>query len=236
MITGGLGCNKNENDPCINCNSPNFIESIENGFFQVFFDSAFNKILVGQDSINNNQWVFYPCSEDELLNYELGKILKISGDIFENCESNQYDKFEISEITLAETCQESIPFLAGNFNLFRKWYFNSIETSDTTILVPCESRGAFIDFSFNDIHNMEAFTIPNSFNSEIWITDNTIETSDDFIGTLSVGTQSQMFFENLFLQVLGMESLAIFEINNNILTIQNPEKNIKITAYYTNDD
>lgn len=102
----------------------------------------------------------------------------------------------------------------------------------TSFLIPCEGIG-FVVFHTSErvIHGHPS--INSCSGTYTIVNDSTLQMPADFVCTLAVGNSSQMYFENVFNDVINPNSNITYSINKNIPVLKNKADNSMIRLFFT---
>ena len=227
ILWGTFSCE--EKEPCVGCSSE-IKSSFEDQPFTVFSNDV-DTFLIDYDSEQSTAYVFMTCSAELLRSFETDNVILVSGSFRGMCGSN-VQVIAIEEVELVETCLPTIPQLSGPYTLNNSWLIQSIQTQDTTAYTPC---GVSTSVAFNTVESgIESAIGPTSSIGEYeLINDSTIQMPGSFIRPIVVANSSQLFFRNLFDEVVGPRSLITYSIHNNLLTLKNKANNSSISLFLT---
>ncbi|MBX2965427.1 MAG: hypothetical protein KF845_04715 [Cyclobacteriaceae bacterium] len=176
------------------------------------------------------------CSTDAIVNVEITKVIKASGNYKYACSSTDIELIEVESFEALETCLPDISEINGSFPLHNQWMIQYIQTPGTLVFPPCEG---YSNINFYTQENIMAGNSSfNWFHSTYSITDEITIQIETLALSLGIGTNAQAYFEKKLLEVLDSKALMqgnkpkiTYLIDNNFLTLENTSKNSLIKLY-----
>lgn len=220
-----LACDKPPEEPaCHDCTAA-ADSSFNQRYFRLLLNEDMQPILVRYDTATGATAQFRMCpvpARDELYaTVEFTQVVSVSGRYKRLCTDNTEHLVEMADFGIVYTCLPDIPQLEGEFSLFRTWYIHWLEGDGTVLYLPCEGD-SFIRFVEENEYYFEGNLSINGFAGPITLPGSNTMQLSEYVISLAVGTEQQIAFERLLLQVFERNATLTYTIEGNFLTLTNP--------------
>lgn len=220
-------------EPCERCETTTESE-FNDSYFRLLLNEAMEPILVRYDTGEISFTLFRMCSNeivdriyDEV---EFTKIIRATGYYKKSCQDTSETLIEPNEYNIIQTCLPEVPNIDGTYSLFNTWYVYSIQNADTILHPPCEGQ-SYINFDLNTPNIFSGMLSLNSISGDVTIEgDSTLKLYEQVI-SLMAGTEEQIAFEALFMQVFDRNATLAYSIEDNFLTLVNISNDQSIKLY-----
>lgn len=227
FLTVFSSCKKEE--ICVRC--ANSVDSVfVDTYFQFLLNSNLDSALVQYDTVNNTSVTYELCSTEKLKNVELTKIVSASGNFKHPCNDATSTFIELTDLKVVDSCLPNIVQIEGDFSLNNDWLVYYIQTTDTLVYPPCEG---YSEIFFDTENNALGGTLSYNwfYGNYVDIDAMSIQMPEGFYLSLGIGTQSQTYFENKLLEILGSNAVITYSIEKNFLILENKAINSIIKLY-----
>ena len=226
ILLAVLACDKPPEEPvCEDCTAA-ADSSFDQRYFRLLLNENMQPILVRYDTASGASAGFRMCpapARDELYaSVEFTQVVSAGGMFKRSCTDDMEQLVELTGFEIVYTCLPDIPQLEGEVSLFRTWYVHWLEEEGTVLYPPCEGV-SFIRFvEEDDEYFFEGNLSINGFAGPITLPDSNTMQLAEYVITLAVGTEQQIAFERLLLQVFERNAALTYTIEGNLLTLTNP--------------
>ncbi|HYC84895.1 MAG TPA: META domain-containing protein [Chryseosolibacter sp.] len=217
-----------DDNDCQQCSESLKASDFNQRYFRLITEQGQSR-LYEYDTLTGEISAYNICNPEAVAAVVNGQAIGANGSEYRACNGSDPSSLSVTTYALVQ-CRPVFQEKVVSYSLYRQWFVFSITDADTVVYPPCETAlegGSSVEFSAG---TMEGGAAENTFLGPITASTDQI-TIGDYTLTMSVGTTQEMFYEQKFFSVIARNSVISYSIENNVLTLENPDTGAVVVLY-----